>query len=121
MMVSSSIVLYNTKKDIEEIIKIVFQSPITKLFLIDHSKIKSLDLKLLNSKTEYIHNPLNPGYGAGHNMAIKRIINKSKYHFVLNPDISFNPDDVQIIIDYMEKDPDVGLVMPRVVYPDGSL
>ena len=59
--------------------------------------------------------------GAGHNIALRTILDRSKYHFVLNPDIYFDQEELEKMIRFMNADPAIGHLMPKVVYPDGSL
>ncbi|MFZ6013782.1 MAG: glycosyltransferase, partial [Bacteroidota bacterium] len=59
--------------------------------------------------------------GAGHNIAIREILNSSKYHLVLNPDVYFQPDVIRKLYDFMEEHRSIGQVMPKVFYPDGRL
>jgi len=63
----------------------------------------------------------NRGYGAGHNIAIRKIFDTSTYHFVLNPDISFEAPTIPAIIQFMESDPTIGQVMPKIIYPNGEI
>jgi len=121
MNVSASIVLYNSNaKDILGIISNL-DADIT-IFLIDHSPTNILGNLFKNAQIIYIHNPSNPGFGAGHNMAIsKAIALGSKYHFVINPDIQFEGDVITPMIDFAEKNADVGMMMPQVLNLDGTL
>jgi GT2 family glycosyltransferase len=71
---------------------------------------------------EYVFNNENIGYGAAHNIAIKKSINlNAQYHLVLNPDVYFKNDVLNCLYKYMEANQDVGNIMPKVIYPDGSL
>lgn len=64
----------------------------------------------------------NIGFGAGHNVALREADRKNmKYHFIINPDISFEPGTLRTIIDYMEGHPSVGMVMPKTVNLDGTI
>ena len=63
----------------------------------------------------------NAGFGRGHNLALKQLANMdAPYHLVLNPDIAFGGDVLGALVNVMEAHPDVGLAMPKVLYPDGS-
>ena len=63
----------------------------------------------------------NPGYGAAHNHALGDLpVSKNVVSLIVNPDIEIEDNTVEILSRFFE-DPDVGLVMPRVVYPDGTL
>lgn len=121
-MVSASLVLYHNKnKDVENVISSVLKSPIDILCIVDHSA--NDDFNSLSDKSDriiYLHTE-NDGYGKGHNTGIKEILKqtKSDYHIVLNPDIYFESDAIKQLIGFMDNNPDVGLVMPKVYYPDG--
>ncbi len=69
----------------------------------------------------YLRADSNKGYGAGHNIALRRIIDLSAFHFVLNPDISFGPDELEKMIGFIQSDPSIGQMMPKVIYPDGEI
>lgn len=73
-------------------------------------------------RIEYIHNPSNPGYGAAHNIGIRRSIDFGfKYHLIMNPDIRFESGTLEVISEYMEQSNNVGSLMPAVYYEDGSI
>jgi GT2 family glycosyltransferase len=69
----------------------------------------------------YIRSDKNLGYGAGHNVALRKAIETSDFHFVLNPDVYFAPGELIKMLQRMAQDPRVGQLMPKVIYPDGSL
>jgi len=120
--ITASIVLYrNSPDDILKLISSLKEASV-KILLIDNSPLPELKDTCFNaSSTEYIHTKKNIGYGAGHNIAIKKYLYRSKYHIVLNPDIQINPDSIRDIFNFMEENSDIGLVMPKIIYPDGSL
>lgn len=92
-----------------------------KLILIDNSPTDLLKDLIYDDRCEYIHNPSNPGYGTSHNIGINNYINFSNYHLILNPDIYYDEGVVEELFDFMNKNIDVGLVMPKVLYPDGKI
>jgi len=93
-----------------------------KLYICDNSSNRDIEALCSDDRVEYIYNNANDGFGAGHNIAIKKaIVDGSKYHIVLNPDIYFNPGVLEKISAYMDKELDVGLVMPKVIYPNGEI
>jgi len=69
----------------------------------------------------YIFLGKNIGFGAGHNIALRESPKFAKYHLLLNPDISFEPGVLDVLFRFMENNPDVGMVMPKVLYPDGKI
>jgi GT2 family glycosyltransferase len=69
----------------------------------------------------YVRPGKNLGFGRGHNLALKLLDGvDAPYHLILNPDIVFDGNVLGRLADVMDSHPDVGLVMPKVIYPDGS-
>ena len=124
-MFNISIVIYKNDFDslINNINSFIDSNLIKKLFIIDNSPNDDLKkIKNINIKIEYIFNPSNPGYGVSHNIAIRKSINSSiKYHIVLNPDVYCKKDVLEELYDFMERNKDIGLVMPQVLYNDDSI
>lgn len=125
MKISSSIVTYKTKrKDLQTVIECVNKSIIEKLYIVDNSPTDELKefVLSLSDKIEYIFGHGNVGYGAAHNIAIRKSIElDSKYHVVINPDIEFGGEIIEVINDYMNQHIENGLLMPKVLYPNGEL
>lgn len=122
-MLTCSIVLYNNDRKIllDSITSFLNTDLKVRLFLIDNSETDNLKNIIKDKRVKYIHNPLNPGYGASHNIAIKESINlESDYHLVLNPDIYFEKGTLEIIYSFMEDNIAIGHLMPKVLYPDNS-
>ena len=124
-MITASIVTYYTKlDDLERLISCVLKSSITisKLYVVDNASENVVyDFVHEYPIVEYIANK-NSGYGAGHNIAIRKAIeNGASYHVVLNPDIYWKDDVIGELVKYMDENLDVGQVMPKVYYPDGEL
>lgn len=122
-MLTASIVSYQHRPgEIKRVIDCVLKSPVEILYLIDNSLNDGLrELEKLSEKIRYIHS-LNLGYGTGHNVAIKDAIEKGgDYHVVINPDVYFEEGVLEKLIAYMDSDEQVGLVMPKVLYPTGEI
>ena len=127
MKLSASIVLYNTKtEDLKRVINSYFSYKGEKqLFLIDNSptdRLKEIVKVYPNNNIYYIFNNENMGYGKAHNIAIKKSIEQNlPYHIILNPDIIIEKDVLEKLANYMELHPEVGNIMPKIIYPDGEL
>ena len=127
MKLSASIVLYNTKIDeLKRVIDSYFTYTGEKqLFLVDNSPTDSLKeiVKIYpNNDIYYIFNNENMGYGKAHNIAIKKSIEQGlSYHIILNPDIIIKKGSLEKLTEYMEQHPEVGNIMPKIIYPDGEL
>jgi len=93
-----------------------------KLYIIDNSPMDKIRLFCNSPKINYIFNNANLGYGKGHNIVIKQTIQqKIKYHLVLNPDVYFGKGTIEKLYNFMENNPDIGLSMPKISYPNGSV
>lgn len=121
-MITASIVTFHTShSDLKRLIDCVMSSPVDKLYIIDNSSNDELrDFVRDKPRIRYIHS-MNLGYGSGHNIAIKQAIEMgSTYHAVLNPDIYWEGNVIEELNEYMDKTPDCGLVMPKIIYPTGE-
>lgn len=67
----------------------------------------------------YLRNPENMGYIRNINNAASHA--KGKYILTLNNDTTVTPNWLRSMIDVMDKDPSVGLVGSKLVFPDGTL
>ena len=121
--ISASIVVYkNQYKQIKSLISAILELPINlKLYIIDNSPTNILEENLpVSEKISYVFNDKNLGYGKAHNIAFKLAFDWSKYHIVLNPDILFKPNDIVSMVKFMDENPNIGLLMPKVLYADGE-
>lgn len=123
-MITASIVTYKTNRvELATVLRCVVESEVERVYIVDNSPGDELrDFAEFSPKVEYIFGHGNVGYGAAHNIAIRRSIDSgAKYHVVINPDIQFSDGVIEELVSYMDNNADVGHVMPRVVYPDGEL
>lgn len=123
-MITASVVLYNTPADrVDDLISCYAPDAGKKLFLIDNSESINLYCKSLENKhIFYIFNNKNLGYGAGHNIGIKRAAAlNSDYHLILNPDIKFETGIIDELTKYADSNEDVNYILPKVLYPDGEI
>ncbi len=120
--VTASIVLYKTPEhQLRRLLESLERSPIRpQLILVDNSPTPT-PTSFSADWITYIKAKENRGYGAGHNIALRRILDDSEYHFVLNPDVYFGPSELEKMLEYVEHNPTVGLLMPKVINPDGSI
>lgn len=68
----------------------------------------------------YLRPPGNLGFGKAHNLAYQRARALSPYHLVLNPDVHFDAEVLETLLDLMTTKPDLGVVMPKILYADGA-
>lgn len=60
----------------------------------------------------------NKGFPQGNNFGISKT--NAKYIAMVNPDIEVNPDTFKILLDYFHKNTKVGIIAPRLIYPNGK-
>lgn len=66
-----------------------------------------------------IQHSRNLGFGAAHNLALRGA--RARYLLVLNSDTVVQPGSLRRLVDFLEATPDVGIVGPRLRYPNGSI
>ena len=64
----------------------------------------------------FVRTPKNLGFGGGNNLGAAQA--RGKYILILNPDIFVWEDSVKKMVAYMEAHPDVGVIGPKLVYPN---
>ena len=109
---------------IRPIVESVMRSPcVEKFTVIDNSGDGPLRGELAAEYPQVEYLPAdNRGFGAAHNLAIRRAMaSGAKVHAVVNPDIYFDAGTLERIDAYFAANPDVGLVMPKTVYPNGEM
>lgn len=120
--ITASIVLY--KEDIKELkntVNCFMGVPLSKkLFLIDNTKNRDFSKFFNNPNITYIANSKNLGFGSGHNSILDAIKNKSKYHLILNPDVSFQKCIIENLINQLNSDETLAMIAPKVLFPDKS-
>lgn len=123
--ITASIVIYKNDSDLltQAVRSFLDSTEDSVLYLIDNSPTDRCRNLFSGERIRYIFNNKNYGFGAGHNIALKEVLkdNTSSYHLILNPDVYFDQDVTRKIYQYMEENPLVGLIMPKVLYPDGRL
>lgn len=119
--VSGSIVAYKSHPaELEQAILSFLNTTLrVRMLVVDNSPTEILGPMCRRLGTEYLFAGKNYGFGAGHNIALRRAPS-AKYHLALNPDVQFEPEALAELVEFLELNETVGLVMPRVFYPDGS-
>lgn len=72
-----------------------------------------------NPEIVFIQNDVNMGMGAGNNVGINRA--QGKYVVIMNPDTIAFPDTFTKIYDFVENNPEVGIVGPCQLNPDKTI
>jgi GT2 family glycosyltransferase len=121
--VTCSIVLYKNDRSVllGAIDSFLSSNLNLKLYLIDNSPEDSLRSLKQDERVEYIFTGANLGFGKAHNIALRKAVQESRYHLVLNPDVYFTTGVLETLVDHLEKNPDVAQIMPKILYPDGKI
>lgn len=121
--ISCSIVLYeNDKIVLNKTIESIMNSSLVKfLFLIDNSRSPMFSNKFDDNRIQYQFLNKNVGFGAGHNIGLRKSMDLGfEYHLVLNPDVAFEAGTIERLVEYLNRNKEIGNIMPKVLYPDGS-
>lgn len=124
--ISLAIVTYNNsriiKNTVKSIVKNIPSEYTYKLYIIDNdSSDNTIEIvKSLDGNIEIIELGVNKGFGYGHNAILEKI--DSKYHFVVNPDITIeNQEHIRKMIKFLDKNRDAGMLSPLILSPDSSI
>jgi GT2 family glycosyltransferase len=80
------------------------------------------DLELVVREFPHLHviaNSRNLGFAAAVNQGVKR--SRGRYLLLLNPDAFLSAGSLRSLVSFLDAEPGVGIVGPRIVNPDGSL
>ncbi len=122
--VSASIVLYHhTVEDVTPLFEdLTKESALSGLIVVNNGGSEAASAVAESLGACILHPGRNLGYGAGHNLALRSLVGAAApYHLILNPDIRLRPGSLAELAGVMDSTPEAGLVMPRVLYPDGSV
>lgn len=119
--VTGCIVTHNNMRTIKKTLDslLEFTAADFELYIVDNSSTDGTPefIEQNYPELELIRNTGNAGFGAGHNLIRDRL--DSEYHVVINPDIILHDDAISALADYLEEHEDVGMLAPRICYPDG--
>ena len=79
-----------------------------------------------DDRIEYIFNNSNNGFGSGHNVVLKKLMDnnfkeKAEFHIILNADITFEENTIEKMVDYMRKNPEIGQIGPKIYESSGEV
>lgn len=122
MKVIASLVLFKHEyQDIKHTLSSLFaEESITKVVIVDNGGFCQWLTDFQHEKVEIISLPVNEGFGAGHNAVFERYADIAPFILICNPDITFAKGEVDKFYRFA-CDYGVGLAIPKIIYPDGSL
>lgn len=128
-MLNISIVLYIPQwTRVHSLVQTLLKAETVKnIYLIDNSPTEAEDSeqKSLSGsrKTHYLWNEgKNIGFGRAHNIALRESIwQRTKYHVVIDENIDVKAEDIDRLHYFMEHNPQVGQLMPKMLSPKGEI
>ena len=100
---TASIVVFQSPANIlaQTIHSFLCSSEDSRLYIIDNSPTDQLKYLAYDRRITYIFNSRNVGFGAGHNISLRQVIQESKYHLILNPDVYFDSSVLTKLYQFM--------------------
>ena len=93
-----------------------------KVYIVDNSPENNGEKVRQGDSVQYIFTGANVGYGRAHNIALREsIFDDTPFHLVLNSDILVRAEDIDLLCEFMQSNPLVGSMMPRITNPQGEL
>jgi GT2 family glycosyltransferase len=121
-IIGSVVVYRNPLEHIRQAIESFLNTDLyVRLYVVDNSPDDRVKELCKDKRVIYIFNGRNLGFGAGHNIAIKASEGESDYRIVLNPDVYFGVGVFEKLLSFARSRPDIGLIMPKILNPDGSI
>lgn len=124
MKLSIVIVSWNVAKQLEQCLASIFAAPSPSLplevIVIDNASADTT-VEMVRSRfaeVVLITNSENRGFGAACNQGIRAA--HGEYVCFLNPDTETSANTLRTLVDYLDSHHDVGMVAPRILYPDGK-
>jgi len=120
--VSGCIVTYNNINSIKNTVESVLENTKDinfKLYIVDNNSTDSTPEFIRENypQVEVISTGENLGFGGGHNVLLDKL--ESKYHVLINPDISIRDNVPLKMAEYMDGHDEIGLLSPKICFPDG--
>lgn len=120
-VLSACLVLYHCGEEIDYALRCIQNADIeVTVYLCDNSpeEITAERLTWLFPGVIVLPQPKNVGFGRANNAVLPML--ESKYHLIMNPDVSFDPALLRRMVVYMDEHPNIAVLTPRVLNEDGS-
>ena len=122
--VSVIVVSFNTKELTRKALRALFNTsklPAQVVVVDNDSKDGSVDMvKEEFPEVVVIENKENLGFAKGNNVAIRQLASQP-YIWLLNSDTETGKNSLELLVEYIEKHPEVGALGPQMLYPNGEL
>ena len=123
--VSGCIVTFNNMRTIDKTLSTLLactRGVDFKLYIVDNASTDGTPQFIRekfggDERVEVIERGVNDGFSAGHDFVLDRLT--SEFHAVINPDVIVRDDVLEQMASYLREYPDIGLLSPRIRFPDG--
>ncbi len=118
---SACVVLYHCGEEVSDALRCLENSNVeVSVFLSDNSpeEITADKLQWQFPGVTVLPQKENVGFGKANNAVLPFL--KSRYHLIMNPDVTFPPDLLWRMASYMDAHPNIAILTPRVLNEDGS-
>jgi len=126
MILSIVIVNWNTGKLLSDCLESIyanlpFSADQVETIIVDNASVdgSAQAAEACCPQVQVIYNTVNPGFGAANNQGLQQA--KGRYALILNPDTLILPGALKAMLEFLEANPQVGAVGPRLHNPDRSL
>ncbi len=124
MKLSIIIVSWNVKKVLIDCLESIEENPASEPFeviVVDNASSDGTVESVRNKFPEVvvIANSQNLGFAAANNQGIEK--SQGEYILLLNPDTIIHSDSLDILIEFMDKNEDVGICGPQLLNQDGTI
>jgi GT2 family glycosyltransferase len=120
---SAVIVNYRSGKFLEDCLACLFKAPALldfEVFVVNNDSTIDLEpLRRFSHRIEFIQNRSNIGFASAVNQGFQR--SRGEWILVLNPDVLVQEQTIPVLIETLQSDPETGVVLPKLINPDGSL
>ena len=120
-LVSACIVLYHCGEEVDVVLRCLQHSDIEIAVYLSDNSPQEMTAERLQWKfpgVTVLPQRGNIGFGRANNAVLPYL--QSKYHLMLNPDVSFEPTLIRRMVEYMEAHPGIAILTPRVLNEDGT-
>lgn len=119
--VSACIVLYHADDDVFRAVESVKNSTLpVDMYVADNSPEcdTASRIKAMWPEATILTQEGNLGFGRANNAVLPHL--KSRYHLLVNPDVTFEPDLISRMVAWMDEHLEAAVLTPRVFFPDGT-
>ncbi len=120
-ILSACIVLYHCGEEVVQALNCIQNADLeVAVYLCDNSpeEMTAERLKWAFPGVTVLPQAKNVGFGRANNAVLPCL--QSKYHLIMNPDVSFDPSLLRQMVTYMEAHPNIAVLTPRVFNEDGT-